>query len=57
MSSDLTSYKSSETSCNKNTANKNSGLKRTQQNRLMFVLNCSDCDKKNRDSFKINKSI
>ena len=57
MSSDLTSYKSSETSCNKNTANKNSGLKRTQQNRLMLVLNCSDCGKKNRDSFKINKSI
>ena len=30
-------------SCRINTANKNSGVRRTKQNRLMFVSNCALC--------------
>ena len=32
--------------CKKNTANKNSSAKRTRQNRLMLLSNCSLCDKR-----------
>ena len=33
-------------SCKKNTANKNSSVRRTKQNRLMLVSNCAVCGKK-----------
>ena len=33
-------------SCNKNTANKNSSVSRNKQNRLMLLLNCVACGKK-----------
>ena len=33
-------------SCKKNTANENSSVRRTNQNRLMLLSNCSVCDKK-----------
>ena len=33
-------------SCNKNTANTNSGIRRTKQNRLTLVSNCAVCGKK-----------
>ena len=33
-------------SCKKNTANKNSGARRTKQNRLMLISNCVVCGKK-----------
>ena len=33
-------------SCQKNTASKNSSVKRTKQNGLMFVSNCAICSKK-----------
>ena len=33
-------------SCKKNTANKNSSVKRIKQNRLMLLLNCVVCGKK-----------
>ena len=32
--------------CKKNTANKNSSIRRTKQNRLMFVSNCNVYGKK-----------
>ena len=32
--------------CKKNTANKNSSVRITKQNRLMLVLNCAACGKK-----------
>ena len=36
-------------SCKKNTANKNSSVRRTKQNRLMLVSNCAICcEKKSR---------
>ena len=34
-------------SCKKNTANENSCVRKTIQNRLMLLSNCSVCDKKN----------
>ena len=34
-------------SCEKNTANKNSSLRKTKQNRLMLVSNCGVSGKKN----------
>ena len=33
-------------SCKKNTANKNSSVRRTRKNRLMFVSNCTVCGTK-----------
>ena len=33
-------------SCKKNTANKNSSVRRTKQNRLMFLSNSAVCDEK-----------
>ena len=42
-------YKTIETycvNCKKNTANENSSVRRTNQNRLMLLSNCSVCDKK-----------
>ena len=33
-------------SCKKNTANKNSSVRRTKQNRLMLVSNCAICGEK-----------
>ena len=33
-------------SCKKNTANKNSTVRRTKQKRLMLVSNCAVCGKK-----------
>ena len=33
-------------SCKKNTANKNSNVRRTKQNRLMLVSSCTICGKK-----------
>ena len=33
-------------SCKKSTVNKRSTLKRTKQNRLLFVSNCGICNKK-----------
>ena len=32
--------------CKKNTADKNCGVRKTKQNRLMIVSNCAICDKK-----------
>ena len=33
-------------SCKRNTANKNSSIRKTKQNGLMLVWNCAICDKK-----------
>ena len=33
-------------SCKKNTANKNLSIRKTKQNRLMLLSNCSACGKK-----------
>ena len=33
-------------SCNKNIAYKNSSVRKTKQNRLMFLSNCAVCGKK-----------
>ena len=33
-------------SCNKNTANENSSVRKTKQNRLMLLSNCAVCGKK-----------
>ena len=33
--------------CKKETASKNSSVRRTKQNRLMLVSNCTICGKKN----------
>ena len=44
-------------SCKKNTANKNSSVERTKQNRLLLVSNCAVSGKKNQVSLKINSSI
>ena len=33
-------------SCKKNTANENSSVRKTKQNRLMILLNCAICGKK-----------
>ena len=34
------------TNCKKNTANKNLGVRKTIQNRLMLLSNCAVCEKK-----------
>ena len=33
-------------SCKKNTANENSSVRKTKQNRLVLLLNCAVCGKK-----------
>ena len=42
-------------SCKKNTANENSIVRRTKQNRLMLVSNCAVCDKKKSMFIKIQE--
>ena len=39
-------------SCTKNAKNKNSSLRKTKQNRLMFLSNCAVCGKKKSTSIK-----
>ena len=41
--------------CKRNTANENSGARRTTQNRLMVQSNCSICSTKNQGLFRIKK--
>ena len=51
--------KTMETYCvssKKNTANKNSSIRKTKQNRLMLLRNCAVCGKKNQLPLKINNS-
>ena len=43
-------------SCKKYTANKNSSVRKTKQNRLMLLSNCPLCDKKNRHLLKTKNS-
>ena len=43
-------------SCKKNTANKNSSVRKTKENRLMILSNCPIYGKKNRLSSKIKNS-
>ena len=38
----------------KNTANKNSSVRKTKLNRLIFLSNCAVCDKKKSILLKIN---
>ena len=42
-------------SCKKNTANENSCVRKTIQNRLMLLSNCSVCDKKKSTFIKNQK--
>ena len=45
-------------SCKKKTANKNSSVRKTKQNRLMILSNCGVCGKKkNKLSLKVKKLI
>ena len=44
-------------SCEKNTAIKNSSVRRTKQNRLVLVIDCAACGKKNQGSLKIKKQV
>ena len=43
-------------SCKKYTANKNSSVRKTKQNRLMLLSNCPLCGKKNRHLLKTKNS-
>ena len=43
------------TTCKKNTTNINSSVRKTKQNRLMLVSNCTICSKKNQNLLKIKK--
>ena len=43
-------------SCKKNTANKNSSVRRIKQNMLILLSNCTVCGKKNQDSLKVSNS-
>ena len=43
-------------SCKKHTANENSSIKKTKQNRLMLLSNCAICDKK-KLTFTRNKEL
>ena len=43
-------------SCKKNTANKNSSIRKTKQNSLMSLTNCCVCGKKNQCLLIIKKS-
>ena len=43
-------------SCKKYTANENSSVRRTKQNRLMLLSNRAICGKKNRLLFRIQNS-
>ena len=42
--------------CKKNTANKNSSVRKTKQNRLMLLSNCTICGK-NKSTFIKNKEL
>ena len=42
-------------SCKKNTANENSSVRRSKQNRLMLVSNCAICGKKKSRFIKIQE--
>ena len=42
--------------CKKNTANEKSSVRKTKQNRLMLLLNCAICGKKNQLSLKTENS-
>ena len=43
-------------SCKKYTANENSSVRKTKQNRLMFLSNCAICGKK-KSNFIKNKEL
>ena len=43
-------------SCKKNTANENSGVRKTKQNRIMLLSNCAICSKKKMTFIK-NKEL
>ena len=43
-------------SCKKYTANENSNVRRTKQNRLMLLSNCAICGKKNQLLLKTKSS-
>ena len=43
-------------SCKKNTANENSSVRKTKQNRLMLLSNCAVCGKK-KSTFIKNKEL
>ena len=43
-------------SCNKNTANENSSVRKTKQNRLMLLSNCAVCSK-NKLTFIKNQEL
>ena len=43
-------------SCKKYTVNKNSGVRKTKQNRLMLLSNCDACGKK-KSTFIKNKEL
>ena len=43
-------------SCKKNTANENSSVRKTKQNRLMLLSNCAVCGKK-KSTFIKNKKL
>ena len=43
-------------SCKKNTANENSSVRKTKQNRLMLLSNWADCGKK-KSTFIKNKEL
>ena len=42
-------------SCRKHTANKNSSIRKTKQNKLMLLSNCAICGKKKQTSIKIKE--
>ena len=44
-------------SCRKNTANKNSSVRRTNKIRLMLVSNWAVCHKENQGSLKVKKLV
>ena len=41
--------------CKKNIVNKNYSIRKTKQNKSLFVSNCAVCDKKNQGLLKIKK--
>ena len=43
-------------SCKKNTANEKLSARKTKQNRLMLLSNCTVCDKKKRNFIKNQES-
>ena len=44
-------------SCKKNTAIKNSSVRRTKENRLISLSNCAICGDKNQGSLKRKKEV